>query len=74
MNKNNRPVLLIKGSEMEEIKDCQIFLPITKNFCISLTDEETSLYEEISKDETDIINSAIFNNNGRYIYASSSIK
>lgn len=71
---DNRPVLLIKGSEMEEIKNCQLFLPITKNYCISLTNKKVALYKEINKDETDIINSAIFNNDGKYVYASSSIK
>ena len=70
----NRSVLLSVDFYKKEIQNCQLFLPITKNYCISLTNEKTSLHKEIGKDETNIINSAFFNNDGRYIYASSSIK
>lgn len=71
---SNRPVMLLKNSESENIQNCQLLLPITKNYCIGLTKEKNILYEELNEEATKFINVQFFKNDGRYIYASKSIK
>lgn len=70
----NRPVFLLIELNSKEKQDCQLIMPISKKYCISLTDKKTSLYVEINDAETDCINSAFFNNDGRFICASNSIE
>lgn len=69
----SRPVLCLKFFETDNIGNCIWFLPITKNYCIGLTDEGTTLYKNVDKNLTHFINMHNFQNEGRFIYGSESI-
>lgn len=71
---SNRPVMLLINSKSENIQNCQLLLPIAKNYCIGLTNEKNILHEELNEEATKFINGHFFKNDGQYIYASKSIK
>lgn len=67
----SRPVLCLKFFETDNIGNW--LLPITKNYCIGLADEGTTLYKNLDKNLTHFINMHNFQNEGRFIYGSESI-
>ena len=69
----SRPVLCLKFFETDNIDNCIWLLPITKNYCIGLADEGTTLYKDIDENLTHFINMHNFQNDGRFIYGSESI-
>lgn len=71
----SRPVLCLKFIETDDIKNCIWLLPIAKNYCIRLADEDKKaiLYRDIDKSFTHFININNFQNDGRFVYGSKSI-
>lgn len=69
----NRPVLCLKFFETDIINNCIWLLPITKNYCIGLTDEGAPLYNDIDENLTHFINTHNFQNDGRFVYGNEPI-
>ena len=69
----DRPVLCLNSFKTDDINNCIWLLPISKNYCIGLTNKGTTLYKDIDENLTNFINMHNFQNNGRYIYGSESI-
>lgn len=69
----DRPVLFLNWSMSNDIRNCQLFLPITKNYCIGLVNEGQPLYTELDESWTAFLNAQNFQNDSRFIYGSQSI-
>lgn len=68
----DRPVLCLKLFEHSDIGKCQWYLPIAKNYCITLMDEGNPFYIDMDARVTGFINMHNFQNDSRFIYRSKS--